>query len=89
MRSVSKAEALEVYKDNEYKTELISNLEDGTITFCDHADFFDLCRGGHIPNTGIIKAFKIFYYSFACRIFNSIYAGIGIALFIIILIIAS
>jgi threonyl-tRNA synthetase len=34
MRSVSKAEALEVYKDNEYKTELISNLEDGTITFC-------------------------------------------------------
>ncbi len=59
MRPVSKAEALEVYKDNEYKTELISNLEDGTITFCDHANFFDLCRGGHIPNTGIIKAMKI------------------------------
>ena len=59
MRSVSKAEALEVYKDNEYKTELISNLEDGTITFCDHSNFFDLCRGGHIPNTGIIKAMKI------------------------------
>jgi threonyl-tRNA synthetase len=59
MRSVSKAEALEVYKNNEYKTELISNLEDGTITFCDHSNFFDLCRGGHIPNTGIIKAMKI------------------------------
>ena len=59
MRPVSKAEALEVYKNNEYKTELISNLEDGTITFCDHANFFDLCRGGHIPNTGIIKAMKI------------------------------
>ena len=59
MRPVSKAEALEVYKDNEYKTELISNLEDGTITFCDHSNFFDLCRGGHIPNTGIIKAMKI------------------------------
>jgi threonyl-tRNA synthetase len=59
MRAVSKAEALEVYKNNEYKTELISNLEDGTITFCDHANFFDLCRGGHIPNTGIIKAMKI------------------------------
>ena len=59
MRPVSKAEALEVYKDNVYKTELISNLEDGTITFCDHATFTDLCRGGHIPNTGIIKAMKI------------------------------
>ncbi len=59
MRTVSKAEALEVYKNNEYKTELISNLEDGTITFCDHSNFFDLCRGGHIPNTGIIKAMKI------------------------------
>jgi threonyl-tRNA synthetase len=59
LRPVSKAEALEVYKDNEYKTELISNLEDGTITFCDHSTFTDLCRGGHIPNTGIIKAMKI------------------------------
>ncbi len=59
MRPVSKAEALDIYKDNEYKTELISNLADGTITFCDHANFFDLCRGGHIPNTGIIKAMKI------------------------------
>jgi threonyl-tRNA synthetase len=59
MRSVSKDEALAIYKDNEYKTELISNLEDGTITFCDHSNFFDLCRGGHIPNTGIIKAMKI------------------------------
>ncbi|WP_066220507.1 threonine--tRNA ligase [Formosa haliotis] len=59
MRSISKAEALETYKDNEYKTELIENLEDGTITFCDHSTFTDLCRGGHIPNTGIIKAVKI------------------------------
>ncbi|KAF2342559.1 threonine--tRNA ligase [Flavobacterium tistrianum] len=59
MRPVTKAEALEMYKDNVYKTELISNLEDGTITFCDHSTFTDLCRGGHIPNTGIIKAVKI------------------------------
>ena len=59
MRAVTKAEALKVYKNNVYKTELISNLEDGTITFCDHASFTDLCRGGHIPNTGIIKAVKI------------------------------
>jgi threonyl-tRNA synthetase len=59
LRPVTKAEALEEYKDNPYKTELISNLEDGTITFCDHADFTDLCRGGHIPHTGYIKAVKI------------------------------
>lgn len=59
MRSVTKTEALAMYKDNEYKTELIENLEDGTITFCDHDNFTDLCRGGHIPDTGIIKAVKI------------------------------
>jgi threonyl-tRNA synthetase len=44
---VSKADALELYKDNVYKTEMITNLEDGTITFCDHDTFTDLCRGGH------------------------------------------
>lgn len=61
MRSVSKADALSYYKEqgNTYKVELIENLEDGTITFCDHSTFTDLCRGGHIPNTGIIKAIKI------------------------------
>lgn len=61
MRSVSKADALAKYKEenNQYKVELIENLEDGTITFCDHDTFTDLCRGGHIPNTGLIKAVKI------------------------------
>jgi len=61
LRSISKAEALSFYKavGNEYKTELIKNLDDGTITFCDHDDFTDLCRGGHIPNTSIIKAVKL------------------------------
>ncbi|WP_405350089.1 threonine--tRNA ligase [Nonlabens sp. Asnod3-H03] len=61
MRSVSKADALQFYKDqnNPYKVELIENLTDGEITFCDHDTFTDLCRGGHIPNTGIIKAVKI------------------------------
>lgn len=59
MRSVSKQEALDFYQDNPFKTELISNLEDGSITFCDHAEFTDLCRGGHLPNTGFIKAVKI------------------------------
>lgn len=60
MRMVSKADALSYYKEkNEYKVDLISNLEDGDITFCDHSSFTDLCRGGHIPNTGIVKAVKI------------------------------
>ena len=61
MRSVSKADALALYKkeDNPYKVELIDGLTDGDITFCDHHNFTDLCRGGHIPNTGIIKAVKI------------------------------
>ncbi|MEO1031576.1 MAG: threonine--tRNA ligase [Bacteroidota bacterium] len=60
MREVSKAEALSYYDGkNEYKVDLIEGLEDGDITFCDHSTFTDLCRGGHIPNTGIIKAVKI------------------------------
>ncbi|AOW20363.1 threonine--tRNA ligase [Urechidicola croceus] len=61
LREVSKKDALSFYKkqNNQYKVELIENLTDGDITFCDHADFTDLCRGGHIPNTGIIKAVKI------------------------------
>lgn len=61
MRSSSKAEALAFYQKNRnpYKVELIENLEDGTITFCDHATFTDLCRGGHLPNTGLIKAVKL------------------------------
>jgi threonyl-tRNA synthetase len=61
MKPVSKADALKLYRDagNEFKVELIENLTDGEITFCDHSDFTDLCRGGHIPNTGVIKAIKI------------------------------
>ena len=61
MRMCSKAEALDFYKkeDNPFKVELIENLEDGTISFCDHADFTDLCRGGHIPHTGFVKAVKL------------------------------
>ncbi|MRJ08094.1 threonine--tRNA ligase [Ornithobacterium rhinotracheale] len=56
---VSKEEALKVYADNPFKTELIENLEDGSITFCTHENFTDLCRGGHIPHTGLVKAVKI------------------------------
>ena len=61
MRSAIKEEALDFYRrdKNPYKIELIEDLEDGTITFCDHADFTDLCRGGHIPHSGFIKAVKL------------------------------
>jgi len=61
LRSATKEEALGFYQkeNNPYKIELIENLEDGTITFCDHADFSDLCRGGHIPHTGFVKAVKL------------------------------
>lgn len=56
---VSKSDALKEYADNPYKTELIENLSDGEITFVTHDNFTDLCRGGHIPSTGIIRAVKI------------------------------
>ncbi len=60
-KAVSKADALKRYQAeaNDYKIELIENLEDGEITFCDHGNFTDLCRGGHVPNTGILKAIKV------------------------------
>ena len=61
MRNCSKSDALNFYKniDNQFKVELIEGFEDGDITFCDHSTFTDLCRGGHIPNTGLIKAVKL------------------------------
>jgi threonyl-tRNA synthetase len=58
---ISKADALDYYRkrNNPYKVELIENLADGEITFCDQGSFTDLCRGGHIPDTGYIKAVKL------------------------------
>jgi len=58
-RIVSKSEALEFYKDEPYKLEMISELEEGTISFYKHGDFTDLCRGPHLPHTGFIKAIKL------------------------------
>jgi len=60
-RSVSKSEALEYFtkKGDEYKLELISELEDGQITFYESGNFTDLCRGPHIPHAGFIKALKL------------------------------
>ncbi len=60
-RSVSKAEAMETYtkKGDQYKTEMINDLQDGTITFYTNGAFTDLCRGPHLPSTGAIKAIKL------------------------------
>jgi len=60
-KEVSKADAIAYFKgkDDEYKLELLEGLEDGTITFYTQGEFTDLCRGPHIPNTGVIKAVKI------------------------------
>ncbi len=57
-REVSKEEALSTFakKGDEYKTELISELEDGNISLYTHGDFTDLCRGPHLPSTKYIKA---------------------------------
>ncbi|MCB0739063.1 MAG: threonine--tRNA ligase, partial [Bacteroidetes bacterium] len=58
---VPKAEAIEYFtkKDDQYKLELLQNLQDGDISFVEHGNFVDLCRGGHIPDTGHIKAIKL------------------------------
>ena len=58
---ISKADALNIFetKGDEYKVELISALEDGTITLYSQGNFTDLCRGPHLPHTGEIKAIKL------------------------------
>lgn len=60
-KEVSKEEALNFFshKGDEYKLELINDLEDGTISLYESGSFTDLCRGPHIPNTGFIKAIKL------------------------------
>ncbi|HEY9559774.1 MAG TPA: threonine--tRNA ligase [Anseongella sp.] len=60
-RDVPKAEAIEYFtqKGDPYKLELIDGLEDGSITFYTQGNFTDLCRGPHIPETGLIKAVKL------------------------------
>ena len=58
-REVPKEEALEFYRGEPYKLEMIEDLEDGTISFYKQGEFTDLCRGPHLPHTGFIKAFKL------------------------------
>ncbi len=58
-REVSKDEALQFYKDEPYKLEMIRELADGTISFYSQGEFTDLCRGPHVPHTGFVRAFKL------------------------------
>ncbi|MEE4359238.1 MAG: threonine--tRNA ligase [Desulfococcaceae bacterium] len=58
-KTVSKNDALDFYKKEPYKTEMISDLEDGSISFYEQGEFSDLCRGPHVPHTGFIRAFKL------------------------------
>ena len=58
-REVSKAEALDFYKNEPYKVEMISDLEDGTISFYEQGEFTDLCRGPHVLHTGVTKFIKL------------------------------
>ncbi len=60
-REVSKSEAMETYskKGDQYKCELIGDLQDGTITFYTNGNFTDLCRGPHLRDTSVIKAVKL------------------------------
>ena len=60
-KEISKADAIKYFeeKGDEYKLDLLSGLEDGTITFYTQGGFTDLCRGPHIPVTGSIKAIKL------------------------------
>lgn len=60
-KEISKAEAIKYFADkgDEYKLDLLENLQDGQITFYTQGGFTDLCRGPHIPNTGFIKAVRL------------------------------
>jgi threonyl-tRNA synthetase len=60
-KEISKAEAVDYFREkgDEYKLDLLSNLEDGSITFYTQGQFTDLCRGPHIPDTGFIKAIHL------------------------------
>ncbi|HEU5366484.1 MAG TPA: threonine--tRNA ligase [Hanamia sp.] len=60
-KEISKADAIQYFeeKGDEYKLDLLSNLEDGNITFYSQGKFTDLCRGPHIPSTGFIKGIKL------------------------------
>ncbi|MBP5250103.1 MAG: threonine--tRNA ligase, partial [Lachnospiraceae bacterium] len=62
-KEISKAEALEMFKGDEYKLDLINDLEDGKITIYEQGDFTDLCRGPHVENTKLCRNFKLVKHS--------------------------
>ncbi len=57
--TVTKKEALKMFKDNAYKIELINEIPEQSVTVYQQGDFMDLCRGPHVPNTGMLKAVKL------------------------------
>tara|TARA_Y100000034_G_scaffold35645_2_gene43737 strand:+ start:360 stop:2252 length:1893 start_codon:yes stop_codon:yes gene_type:complete len=56
---ISKDEALEMFKDNKFKVEMINELEGDTVTIYKHGEYVDMCRGSHVQHTGQIKSFKL------------------------------
>ena len=62
-REISKSEAMELFAGDEYKLDLIEDLEDGNITVYDQGDYTDLCRGPHVDNTKLCKNFKLVKHS--------------------------
>jgi len=62
-REISKAEALEIFKDDPYKMDLLSNMEDGNISCYDQGDYTDLCRGPHVDNVKLCRNFKLVKHS--------------------------
>jgi len=58
-RPVSKDEALQLFRDQPYKLELIEQFGDGNLTVYQHGDFVDLCRGPHVPSTGLLGPFHL------------------------------
>ncbi|MCA9844935.1 MAG: threonine--tRNA ligase, partial [Dehalococcoidia bacterium] len=59
MAAITRDEAQSRWKDQPFKLDLLAEIEDGNITQCTHAEFTDLCRGGHVNHTGEIPAFKL------------------------------
>lgn len=62
-KEISKADALEMFKNDEYKLDLINDLEDGMITIYEQGEYTDLCRGPHVENTKLCKNFKLVKHS--------------------------
>ncbi|ABW68997.1 threonine--tRNA ligase [Desulfosudis oleivorans] len=58
-KEVDKAEALDRYRDQPYKTEILNEIEDDTVSLYTNGDFTDLCRGPHVPHTGFVRAVKL------------------------------